>query len=160
MVHRKDQINVTAEEERQLRILLSEAHRLITATAEKELKPLGITSAQTGVLYVLHMMKKKDISPTPAEIARWLSRRPMTISALLDRMEEQGLVTQKRDIRPREIHVEMTDKGKKTYREMREIRRAVPKVLSSLSPSQRQQMKAFLEKLTQEAQLALLEPPY
>lgn len=160
MVNRSDHIDITAEEERQLWILLSEAQRLTVAAAEKELKPLGITLVQSGVLYVLHTMKKEGISSTPAEIARWLSRRPITVSALLNRMEKQGLVTQKRDISPKRIQVEMTEKGNQIYREMTVNRRAVPTILSSLSPSQRQQMKMHLGKLTNKAQLFLLEPPY
>ncbi len=160
MANKNDQIDITAEEERQLWILLSEAQRLTVAAAEKELKPLGITLVQSGVLYVLHTMKKDCISSTPAEIARWLSRRPITVSALLNRMEKQGLVTQKRDISPKRIQVEMTEKGNQIYREMILNRRAVPTILSSLSPSQRQQMKKYLGKLTNKAQLFLLELPH
>ncbi len=160
MTNNKDQINTTAEEERQLWILLSETQRLLVAVSEKEMKPLGITLAQSGVLYVLHTMKRENISSTPAEIARWLSRRPITVSALLNRMEKQGLVTQKREISPKRIQVEMTEKGEQMYRDMIMIRRAVPTILSSLSPNQRKQMKTYLGKLTQKAQLFLLEPPY
>jgi len=160
MVKRSDHIDITAEEERHLWILLSEAQRLTVAAAEKELKPLGITLVQSGVLYVLHTMKKEGIASTPAEIARWLSRRPITVSALLNRMEKQGLVTQKREISPKRIQVEMTEKGKQVYHNMIMARRAVPSILSSLSPSQRKQMEVFLGKLTRKAQLFLLESPY
>lgn len=160
MVNKNNPIDITAEEERQLWILLSEAQRLTVAAAEKELKPLGITLVQSGVLYVLNTMKKEGISSTPAEIARWLSRRPITVSALLNRMEKQGLVIQRRDISPKRIQVEMTEKGEQIYREMTANRKAVPTILCSLSPSQRQQMKIYLGKLTSKAQLFLLEPPY
>lgn len=160
MVNRNEKINITAEEERQLWILLSEAQRLMVAAAEKELKPLGITLVQSGVLYVLHTMKKQGIPSTPAEIARWLSRRPITVSALLNRMERQGLVLQRRDVSRKRIQVEMTDRGRQVYLDMVMTRKAVPSILGSLSPNQRKQMKTNLEKITQKAHLFLLEPPY
>ncbi len=161
MADKKEQINIAAEEERQLMILLEQAQRLLVLAAEKELKPLGITLVQSGVLYVLQIMKEENVSPTPAEIARWLSRRPITVSALLTRMEKLGLITQKSTFSPKKaITVEMTSKGEQTYREMTRTRKAVPTILSSLSPSQRQQMKGFLEKLSQKAQLMMLELPY
>jgi DNA-binding MarR family transcriptional regulator len=108
---------------------------------------------QVGVMYCLDVMNDAGVPPTPSEISRWLSRRPNTISALLQRMEKQGLVRLKRTAQGRgPILVERTAKGKKIYSSVEKDSSAIDTVLGCLSPNQRNQLRGYLEKLDQQIQ--------
>jgi DNA-binding MarR family transcriptional regulator len=76
---------------------------------ELELAKIGLSRAQTQVLYCL------SISPgptTPMKLARMLHKQPHTISAMVHRMETQGLLTTKRDMKRKNwVRVSLTKKG-------------------------------------------------
>lgn len=146
----------TSEEERQLWVLLIEVGKGLHMAVERELRPFGISPIQIGVMYCLDVMNKTGVSPTPSEISRWLSRKPNTISALLQRMEKQGLIRLKRDSKVKgPILVERTEKGKKIYLEAGMNTSAISNVLTCLSSNQRLHLRQYLEKLDQQLQAIL-----
>jgi DNA-binding MarR family transcriptional regulator len=144
---------VAPEEGRRLWVLLSEVGKGLRMALERELKPFGISPMQVGVMYCLDVMNDAGVSATPSEISRWLSRRPNTISALLQRMEKQGLVRLKRTGQGKgPILVERTAKGKKIYSKAEKGSSAIGTVLGCLSSDQRNQLRRNLEKLDQQIQ--------
>ena len=57
----------------------------------------------------------KEIA-TPAEISRWLMRKPHTITHLLNRMEKCGQIKKVKDLkRKNQIRIALTEKGKRDY---------------------------------------------
>jgi len=114
----------------------------------KELLRYGITPEQSSVLFVINAIGARA---TPAEISRCISREPHSVSGLLSRMEKEGLVERFKDLdRKNMIRIAMTEKGKKAYQQT--IKRdSIHKVMSCLSPEERRQLRANLEKLWNKA---------
>lgn len=155
-------IDITAEEEYELWGLLIQVRDMMIKLRDREVKPIGITSMQGGVLWVLHELKKSEDIATPAEISRRLFRQPPTISALLDRMEKQGLVTCNRNAdKKRQVIVETTTKGKEALRAFLGKREAIPRVIGCISSPERDQLRASLAKMRQKAHQELVTlPPF
>jgi len=80
---------------------------------ETELGQIGLTVPQTLVL----IMVAGSLEPiTPMKLSKLLHREPHTISALLTRMEAQGLVKKERNLeRGNWVRVTLTKKGKEAY---------------------------------------------
>ncbi len=118
---------------------------------DREVRHLGITSMQGGVLWVLRTLEKEGTRATPAEISRRLSRQPPTTLALLDRLVKLGLITTESIEGRRQVLVRLTDKGRETYRAYAAKREVIPRVISSLSVDERRQLRTGLVKLRQKA---------
>src|SRR5512136_1761716 len=76
------------------------ATTLVERAREVELSRVNMSLIQAMVLYAL------KISPeplTPAKLAKMLCREPHSMSALVDRMEKQGLVEKKHDLSPKNL---------------------------------------------------------
>ncbi|MCX6000619.1 MAG: MarR family transcriptional regulator [Chloroflexi bacterium] len=129
---------------------------------DNELRPLGTSTIQVATLYVLRIMHGREIRPTPSEIARWLAREPSSITSLLDRMEQQGLVRLVRSSSgKREVLVETTEKGKEVYRREAQKTQAIHRVLGVLSTKEREELKTILRTLSQRLMEELAEKlPY
>jgi len=143
----------TPEEERQLWVLLIEVGKGLRMAVERDLRPFGISPIQVGVMYCLDVMNETGVSPTPSEISRWLSRKPNTITALLRRMEKQGLIRLKRDSKVKgPILVERTENGKNIYIEAVKNTSAISSAFTCLTSNQRRHLRQYLEKLDQQLQ--------
>ncbi len=80
---------------------------------ETELGQIGLTVPQTLVLI---MVAGSSEPITPMKLSKMLHREPHTISALLTRMEAQGLVKKERNLeRGNWVRVTLTKKGKEAY---------------------------------------------
>ena len=140
--------NVATDRDYELWVLLCQACKAMIRARENKLRPVGITRMQAAVLFIVKAVK---VPATPAEISRWLFREPHTVSGLLDRMEKQGLVRKVNDLeRKNLIRVEITEKGEEAYRRSRELK-VIPKTLSRLSPKERDNLRAYLKTLRDEA---------
>ncbi len=73
--------------------LLNQVRDTMIRLRDREVRHLGITSMQGGVLWVLRDLEKEGVTATPAEISRRLFRQPPTTLALLDRLVKLGLIT-------------------------------------------------------------------
>ncbi len=69
--------------------LLAQTRTLLSRVREKELYRYGILGRHAAALQAIQAIGDKA---TPAEVSRWLCREPHTISSLLGRMEEKGLI--------------------------------------------------------------------
>jgi len=80
-----------------LYFLFARARYAVFRDREKELQRCGLSPEQAQVLFVAQALGNKS---TPAEIARILIRQPHTVSVIINRMENKGLIKKVKDKRP------------------------------------------------------------
>ena len=139
------------DEEHEFWSLLNQVRDTMIRLRDREVKHLGITSMQGGVLWVLRTMEKDGLAATPAEISRRLFRQPPTTLALLERMVRLGLITTENVEGRRQVRVQLTGKGRETYRAYAGEREVIPRVIGSLTREEREQLRSGLVKLRQRA---------
>ena len=128
-----------------LLILVKDA---IHRARQEELRQVGVTSSEAGVLFYAQALGNRA---TPAEISRCLFKRPHGISTLINRMEKKGLVRKVNDLdRKNLVRVELTAKGQQAYNHASK-RAVIHRIISSLSEEERQQLTFYLEKLQSRA---------
>jgi DNA-binding MarR family transcriptional regulator len=128
-----------------LLILVKDA---IHRARQQELREVGITSSEAGILFYARALGNRA---TPAEISRHLFKRPHGISTLINRMERKGLVRKVNDLdRKNLVRVELTEKGQQAYNHASK-RAVIHRVISSLSEEEIRQLSFSLEKLRSSA---------
>ena len=141
---RQMQDRVPLREEYEFAVLMAQVVEGLLKVIQNELKPLGLSPIQLGVMYAVKTSKEP---PTGSEIARRLLRRPQSVHQVLSRMENQGLVRRIRGTEgKREVPVELTERGEDAFREAGK-KHVIPEILARLSSDERKQVKAILEKL-------------
>jgi len=140
--------SLSIDEDFKLWALLGQAADVVLRARQKELNRYGISAIEAGTLLAIQIIGDRA---TPAEITRWLLRKPHTVSELLKRMEKEGLVTKSKDLeRGNLVRVRITEKGRQAYQQSTK-RKSIRKVMSVLSEEERQQLMASLEKLRNRA---------
>ena len=76
-------------------MLMTHTRYAIYRAREKELLRYDVSPEQVGVLFIVQVLGNRA---TPSEISRFVLRQPHTISALIERMEEKGLVKKMHDL--------------------------------------------------------------
>ena len=129
-------------------VLLNQAQNLMMNARDIELTEYGTTAMQAAVLFITNAVGEETI---PAEISRWLLRKPATISGLLDRMEKSGLVERVKDLPKKNlVRIRITEKGKQAYKQSLK-RESLHKIMSCLSDEERQNLASMLVKLRNRA---------
>lgn len=140
--YRLDPIN--DDDDYNLIALINQTGHAFTLARTRELAKNGLSMMRAAVLLVLQV---RDNNATPTEISQWLLREPHTISALLDRMERDGLIRRYRDLHKRNtVRVAMTEKGRNAYQESLE-RETFHSVMSVLTTEEREQLRNVMTKL-------------
>jgi len=140
--YRLDPIN--EDDDYNLIALINQTGHAFSLARTRELATRGLSMMRAAVLLVLQV---RDNNATPTEISQWLLREPHTISALLDRMERDGLIRRYRDLHKRNtVRVAMTEKGRTAYQESLE-RETFHSVMSVLSDEEREQLRCVMTKL-------------
>ena len=140
--YRLDPIN--RDDDYNLMALINQTSHAFTLARTRELSQHGLSMMRAAVLLVL---QARDNNATPTEISEWLLREPHTISALLDRMEKDGLVRRYRDMHKRNtVRVAMTEKGRVAYQASL-ARETFHRVMAVLSPEDREQLRSVMTKL-------------
>jgi DNA-binding MarR family transcriptional regulator len=136
--------NLTIEEDHKLWILFYQTRDAIFKARQKELSRFGITPMQAAVLLRLEVIGSEA---TPAEVARWLFRKPHSVSGILDRMVKQGLIEKAKDLeRKNLVRITITPKGKQAFSESTK-RKSIHEIMASLSDEERRVLKSCLEKM-------------
>jgi len=111
---------------------------------QKELKQYGISIEQAGAIDCVHVSGN---SVTPTEISKWLILRPQSVSGLLNRMEEKGLITKTKDTERRNVvRVSLTEKGEQAYNELAK-RKSIYSIIMSIDEEEREQLASILIKI-------------
>lgn len=125
--------------------MLENTRHVIFEARTKELRKYGTSVAHSAVFNVILALGD---DATPAEIARWLFRKPSTVSDLLGRMEKEGLI---RRVgygpgRSNLVKVQLTDKGLEAHNSTAKLE-TIHRILAVLSPEERDRLRTSLEKL-------------
>jgi DNA-binding MarR family transcriptional regulator len=129
-------------------LLLNRARYAVYRARELELLRYDLTPEQSQILFVIHGLKE---NATPAAIARETFLKSHTISAIVSRMEQKGLVKKTQDLdRKNQVRVSMTEKGQEAY-QLSSRRGPIHRVMSALSQDQRDQLVPVLDKILFEA---------
>jgi len=129
-------------------LLLILVKDVIHRARQEELRQVGITANEAGVLFYAQALGNRA---TPAEISRCLFKRPHSISTLISKMEKEGLVKKVNDLgRKNLVRVELTAKGQQA-RNHASKRAVIHRIVSSLSEEEHQQLNSYLEKLRNRA---------
>jgi len=109
---------------------------------------LGLTPAEFHALLLVEKLKELAF---PAEISRWMMRKPATISRLLDRMENGGLVKRVKNPDSQKIkRVIMTKKGRAALDRAR-TPDVIRLIVALLSQDEFRRLWGLLEKLKEGA---------
>lgn len=128
--------------------LMIEATDAMHKARQKELNQDHIHMSWSAILLAVKSLADKA---TPVEIGRWLQRERNTVSELLDKMENAGLVRKIRDLeRKNRVRVVLTQKGIRTYNKSR-AGTIFPKIISALTSAERDHLKQCLHRLHKEA---------
>lgn len=129
-------------------MLLTHTRYAIYRSREKELLRYGVSPEQVGVLFIVQALGSRA---TPSTISRFILRQPHTVSALIERMTEKGLVKKEHDLDKKNlVRVSLTEKGEQIY-EHSTRRGPIHRIMGILSPEERTQLGAILAKLQGQA---------
>ena len=132
------------DEDYNLWLFLAQVRAVMFKARQKEVSRYGITAGQASVLFVINALGDRA---TPAEISRWLFLKSHSVSAILNRMEKQGLVKRAKDLPKRNlVRVALTEEGREIYVNCTK-RESMHKIMASLDSNLRQQLMGCLEKL-------------
>jgi DNA-binding MarR family transcriptional regulator len=120
----------------------------MTAVLERarnlELAKIGLNMPQAQVLYCLKISKEPM---TPMKLARMMHKQPHTVSALVHRMETQGLLTTRRDMKRKNwVRVSLTKKGEEAVKRW-STTTTVPDIMGSLSKNETDALNKTTQKL-------------
>ena len=133
-----------SDDDLELWVLLQQARDAIFKARENELRDFNLSQVAAAVLELISIIGHRS---TPAELSKWLVRKPNAVSTLLERMEKDGLVKRVKDLESKNlIRVERTERGHQLYNEAIK-RESIHRAMSWLSEAERQQMRSILIKL-------------
>ena len=127
-----------------LYFLFTRARYLVYRAREKELQKYDISPEQAQVLFITRVLKEKA---TLVEISRFLLHQPHTVSAIVDRMEQKGLVEKVKD--PDHINlvrVALTGLGEQVCK-LTAARGSIHRIMNALSEEEREVFRQCLEKI-------------
>jgi DNA-binding MarR family transcriptional regulator len=131
-----------------LYLLFSDARYLTFRARERELQRYELTPEQARLLCAV---QATNGTATPAKLSRIMLRQPHTVSALVERMEQKGLVKKVKDLdRKNMVRVSLTEHGKKAY-EITTKRGPIRRIMNSLDKKERVFFQQCLEKIIHKA---------
>lgn len=132
-----------AHNETWCRVLIVRA--ILYKIRSKELKALGLSPEQLGIMEILHESKRPV---TPSLICRSFIREPNSISAMLRRMEKKGLVKLFKDLRCKNhIRIELTEKGEELRQEGGKLGIRINSIFNQLSNEEIKTLHTLLDKV-------------
>ena len=143
----------------ELCVLLTKAGDATVKAREKELERYGLTVPKDAVLRIIHVLGEKA---SPAEISRWMIREDHSVSEILNRMEEDGLVRKSKiSGQKKGIRVTLTERGEQLHRAVSVNTNITLSIFECLSAEEGKQLKNALNKVLTEAlkQLELTRKP-
>ncbi len=124
---------------------MSDNSRLLRRLFDERVRDLGLTAAQARLLLSLNRHPDEN----QAFHAERLEVEPITLTRIIDRMEEAGWVERRADPADRRARIlHLTDKSRATVEELRQIIEAMfEEVLLGLDDGERGQLADLLERI-------------
>jgi DNA-binding MarR family transcriptional regulator len=147
------------DEDFELWVLLHQTRDAIFKAREKELARFGTSTMVAGALFIINSIRDPA---TPAEVSRWIFREPHTVTALLKRMEQDGLITRTKDLpRANMVRISLTEKGKLLLALVQK-RESTHQIFNALTPQAKGHLRWYLNSLRESAlsQLNSSAPPF
>jgi len=136
------------DQEHTLWILLYQARDAILKVRDSELSKRGLTAVEAGALHIIHVIGDKA---TPAMISKSMLRQHHSVTALLKRMENKGLVKRiKSPDRKNTWIIRLTEKGQEAYNQSN-IGDSLYELMSVLQEDEKRQLREYLTKLRDKA---------
>ncbi len=125
--------------------LMGKIHRAMKRFMEGQMKNFNITPPQFEVLLTLWEMDRRTLN----ELGKLLARDGPTITGIIDRLENKGLVQRKRDAADRRcIRVELTPKAHGLREEMtRRLQKSFSDIAGNFSEIEMRQLEHILQKM-------------
>ncbi len=135
---------------------LYQTYNAIFKVTELALLPENLSSPQ---LQLLSVLKQNGGVRTTGEIARAMVKASQTMTGVVDRLEDQGLVERRYDRSDRrKVWVRLTEKGERKWEDaMPAVNRLVEEVFSVLTDEQLRELQAQTGKLRKAAMGRLAE---
>ncbi|MCW3033133.1 MAG: marR family transcriptional regulator [Solirubrobacterales bacterium] len=132
--------------------LLAQLGAHAAAAFAERVGPLGLTPPEAGILRRLGQVPGQS----QRELADALGMHAPRLVALIDELEERGLVTRARDPEDRRNYaISLTDDGRRTLAELaRAARRHELAITSALQPDERALLARMLRRIAEEQDLA------
>ena len=141
------EINRGAERDFTAWAMIIQARDVLFKARDNELSQYGITAVEARALFVVNLVGEQT---TPAIIARWMLREHNTVTALLKRMENKGLITKAKDPNKRNSWIiSLTEKGREAYQNSLQ-REAIHEIFSILDEEDKEEMISNLQKICDE----------
>jgi DNA-binding MarR family transcriptional regulator len=145
------------DKDHEVAILIQQARDTLFIAYQKELSKYGISATQATALFIINACGN---NVSISDITRWVRRKHHSVSTLLSRMEQQGLITKKKSKQGKNAtEISLTAKGRDAYAQSCR-RESIHKVMSTFSEEERQQLISNLRIVRDEAyKICLSEPP-
>ncbi len=131
--------------------LIHDASRLRRTVVDQRLKPLGITRSQWWALVNLarHEHAHPRTGIAQVELARLLDVGKVTVTGLIDRLEDNGLVQRVADTQDRRSKlVQMSRKGRALQRKLETVGAEINhQIMHNITGDEEQQLIAILTKM-------------
>lgn len=128
-----------------LSFLMARANALSLAAGNAALRPFGLSVRSFSVL----ALTVDDHRPTQRDLAAFLRLDPSQVVALVDGLQQRGIVERRPDPNDRRANVLVaTDEGREVYSSAVIAARAAERELhSALDPAEREQLAALLRRV-------------
>lgn len=126
-----------------LAYLLSDSARLLRRAFDARVRELGMTSPQARLLLILNVTEGEK----QGFYAERLEVEPISLTRMIDRMEESELIERRRDPADRRAwRLFLTDRSREVIDEVRaKLAGLEDEMVSGLAPAQREALARFLE---------------
>ena len=133
------------EEAPGVRTLVTRARSALLSSFDTELEPFGVTGAQFEVLKNL----ARSDNETAASLCRALHHDTGSMTRMLDRLQEKGLVSRERDTGDRRlVFLRLTQAGERLIPKIRPaLRRALRRHLAGFTPDEIDSLKRYLGRI-------------
>lgn len=123
--------------------LLADSARLLRRSFDARVKALGMTSPQARLLLILHVNEGEN----QGFYAERLEVEPISLTRMIDRMEEARLLERRRDPADRRAwRLFLTDRSRQVIDKVRDCLTGLEdEMLAGLDPSQRAALAGMLE---------------
>ena len=126
-----------------LYILLDMTNGLVTRAVEMEIKHLRMTQPQVRALAQL---SREDRPVTLDELANWTLKEFNSVSTLINRMEEKGLVKKIKKGGDLKTYIVLTEKGSELYHKQ-VTERSIHLIFDKLTKEEKKQLESTLKKI-------------
>jgi DNA-binding MarR family transcriptional regulator len=125
--------------------LIGRARSALLTGLDAELEPFGLTGAQFAVLKNV----ADGIAETAADLCRTMHYDTGSMTRMLDRLEEKGVVRRERCTEDRRVvYLRITDMGNELLPQLRTAAvRVISRHLTDFTPSEVDRLKQYLERM-------------